>query len=439
MIGVIQRNEIRLPYPHPGQIAVRRQARRHNWGAMGRRWRKTTNAMAISVEAAMNGERVLWGAPTYDQVRVGWDETKRAAGGIFDFQQVRMTAESPTGGAIIYRSLDNPDNARGHTADGVVMDEAPFIKPASWYEVLRPMLIDTGGWSWGQGTPNGRNWFFRECMAARDRDDSMFWQIPTVGCKVIDGVLVRKPHPLENPFIPFEEIQQIFARTPQRIFEQEILAEFLEGEGAVFRNINACMGATESQPLDHAGHRIVAGVDWGKQADFTAISIGCAPCKKELVLDRFNRIDYTFQRGRLATAITKWRVTHVLAETNAMGEPNLEMLQGEGLPVAGFTTTSTTKPPLIQNLALTLERGEFQFLPDPVAKGELEAYEQKVSPTTGRSQYSAPAGMHDDTVIARALMIWAMTNASPFVATQPQQHSRWETGEAGANGSRWRY
>jgi len=25
---------------------------------------------------------------------------------------------------------------------------------------------------------------------------------------------------------------------------------------------------------------------------------------------------------------------------------------------------------------------------------------------TGRSSYSAPAGMHDDTVIARALMLW---------------------------------
>ena len=34
---------------------------------------------------------------------------------------------------------------------------------------------------------------------------------------------------------------------------------------------------------------------------------------------------------------------------------------------------------------------------------ELEAYERKVSATTGRSAYSAPEGLHDDTVMARAL------------------------------------
>ena len=59
---------------------------------------------------------------------------------------------------------------------------------------------------------------------------------------------------------------------------------------------------------------------------------------------------------------------------------------------------------------MTLEREEFQFINDPVWTGELEAYERKVSPTTGRSQYNAPEGMHDDTVIARALMIHGAMN-----------------------------
>ena len=57
-----------------------------------------------------------------------------------------MTVTLPNAGRIVFRSLDNPDNARGHTADGVVIDEVGHIKPAAWYEVLRPMLIDTGGW-----------------------------------------------------------------------------------------------------------------------------------------------------------------------------------------------------------------------------------------------------------------------------------------------------
>jgi hypothetical protein len=62
---------------------------------------------------------------------------------------------------------------------------------------------------------------------------------------------------------------------------------------------------------------------------------------------------------------------------------------------------------MIENLALALEREEWQFQNDPIWTGELEAYERKVSATTGRSTYSAPEGLHDDTVIARALMIKA--------------------------------
>ena len=86
-----------------------------------------------------------------------------------------------------------------------------------------------------------------------------------------------------------------------------------------------------------------------------------------------------------------------------MGEPIIEQLQRDGLPVRVFQTTAQTKPPLIESLALAFEREEMQWLDDPVATMELEAYERTVSPTTGRSQYSAPEGLHDDTVIARAL------------------------------------
>ena len=69
----------------------------------------------------------------------------------------------------------------------------------------------------------------------------------------------------------------------------------------------------------------------------------------------------------------------------------------------GFSTTSTSKPPLIESLALAFEKHEAKWLPDVIGAAELEAYEMKISPMTGRPSYSAPAGLHDDTVMARAL------------------------------------
>jgi hypothetical protein len=191
---------------------------------------------------------------------------------------------------------------------------------------------------------------------------------------------------------------------------------FLEGEGAVFRNISACLGA----PLDvdpdlHKDHVIMAGVDWAKSEDYTAISIGCRECQVEIARDRFNKIDYAFQRERLKELHRRYGTARIMVELNSIGEPNFESLQREGLPVIGFQTTASSKPPLIENLALALERGEWQFQADPVWTGELEAYEMKVNPVTNRTTYSAPSGMHDDTVMARALMLRAADSGHWYI------------------------
>lgn len=400
---------IKLPYPHPGQQAVRREARRINILSAGRRWRKTTLLVSVAMEAAIAGKRILWGAPTFDQVRVAWGECRHSSGEVADFKQSTMIMTLPTKGAVIFRSLDNPDNARGHTVDGIVIDEAGDVKELAWYEVLRPMLIDTGGWAWLIGTPKGRNWFWREYVNAKDREDAISWQIPTLGCKIVDNQLIREPHPMENPNIPFTEIEQMYQTTPEITFRQEILAEFIEGEGTVFRNLKACLNAPKAaNPDAHKEHRVVAGLDWAKHNDFTATSIFCADCKVELAKDRFNQIDYHFQRNRLKALYEKWHVKRIEGEANSIGEPNIEELKRDGLPIYGFQTTTLTKQPLIESLALCFEKEEGQWLEDSIWTSELEAYEIKILPQTGRSSYSAPEGMHDDTVIARALAWYAV-------------------------------
>lgn len=363
--------------------------------------------VSMAIENALNGWPVFWGAPTYDQVRIAWNDAEYACGGNIQFLKSEMTAHFPNDGKVIFRSLDDPDNARGHSFKLGILDEVADIKPRAYYEVISPILANyTDSIFWGIGTPKGRNWFFQEWNKAKSLEDGMSWQIPTKGCEIVNNELVRKPNPFENPEFPWSELVKEFDTLPRRVFEQEYLAQFLEGEGAVFRNINACMGAPKNaKPEDHKGHQIIAGVDWAKQNDYTAISIGCLDCKREIAKDRFNKIDFHFQRDRLKALCEKWSLTFGQVETNSIGEPNLEELQRDGLPFKGFQTTGTSKPPLIENLALVLEKEEWQFIDDPIWTGELEAYERSVSKATGRSSYSAPEGMNDDTVIARALMV----------------------------------
>ena len=127
-------------------------------------------------------------------------------------------------------------------------------------------------------------------------------------------------------------------------------------------------------------------------------------------MDRFNQIDYSVQRGRLQALAERYRPTVILAESNSMGEPIIEQLQRDGLPVRGFQTTNATKAAIIEGLALAFERQELRILNDATLIGELQAYEMDKTPS-GMVRYGAPEGMHDDCVMSLALA-WAATGGA---------------------------
>ncbi len=356
--------------------------------------------------AALSGGRAWWVAPSYKMAAVGWRLIRSLALQI-PGTMVRdgdMLTTFPGGGTVQVRSADNPDSLRGEGLDFVVIDECAYVAEAAWQEALRPALSDRLGRAMFISTPSGRNWFWRCYQRGLEGGEWKSWSFPTS----------------DNPYIDADEIEEARGDLPEMIFRQEYLAEFLEGEGTVFRNIAACLNAPETTPAEHAGHHLVMGVDWAKQSDFTCLSVVCRDCRTEVARDRFNQIDYHVQRQRLQVLADRWQVAAILAESNSIGEPIIEELQRSGLPVRGFETTASSKPPLIESLALAFEREECQWQADPVWTGELEAYERKVSPVTGRSQYSAPEGMHDDTVIARALA-WQAVQSAGYAGRLPAQ------------------
>jgi hypothetical protein len=387
-----KRIEITLAELHPGQQQIVDEARRWNVLACGRRFGKTTLGIDLLAECALDGMPVVWFSPTYKMLTEVW----REATTILKSVTSRVSAQEHrieliTGGVLDMWSLDNPDSSRGRKYARAVIDEAAMVPglAEAWQAAIRPTLTDYRGDAFLLSTPKGIN-FFHECyLRGQDPDQAEWasWHMPTVA----------------NPFIDPREVEAARSELPEQVFSQEYLAEFLQNEGAVFRNIDACLKALPTTPAEHRGHRIVAGVDWAQKHDFTVISVFCSTCRREVEIDRFNKIEWAFQRARLRAAIDRWEATDTLVETNSIGSPNLEALILDRVRVRGFETTAQTKPPLIQSLALALERTEAQWLPDPVGRGELLAYESKINPLTGRVAYSAPEGGHDDTVIARAL------------------------------------
>lgn len=386
------------------------EARRFNVLDCGRRFGKTTLGLDRAAAPEALPYPVGWFSPTYKMLTEVWREAVRTFGPItVRRNSAEHRLEFITGGVFECWSLDNPDAARGRKYRRIIVDEAAMV-PAlmdAWHYVLRPTLVDMGGDAWFLSTPKGRNGFWQMFQWGQDpaQPEWMAWEMTSY----------------DNPKLSRAELDALRETMTERAYAQEILAQFLDDAGGVFRRVT---DAATAQPLQQGEQaaQYIYGVDWGRSNDFTVLSVFDARTRAQVYMDRFNQIDYQVQLGRLRATCERFPPAAIVAEANSMGQPLIEQLQRDGLPVVPFMTTNATKAQIIDALALAFERGDIRILADPVQVAELQAYEMERLPS-GLMRYGAPEGMHDDTVMALALA-WHAVSQPGTGAVQIQVRGR---------------
>lgn len=345
------------------------------------------------------GLPVAWFAPTYKLMTPIFAEMRRD---LLDEltgpgSKTEMLLEMRNGARFEMWTLDDPDAGRGRKYARVIVDEAAMIKGLmdSWLASVRPTLTDYKGDAWFLSTPKGRNAFWQLYQLGLDENepDWACWQMPTAA----------------NPYIDPLEIEAAKRMLPERIYQQEYEAAFIEDSGGVFRRV---MNAATAEALEagEGNKKYIYGADWARYQDFTVFSVLDPLTKKMVYMDRFNQIDYSLQVARLRALTKRFPPASIVAEENSMGGPIVERLRREeGLPVRPFVTTNATKADIIEALAVAFEQGEIEILNDPILTGELMAYDQERLPS-GLIRYGAPQGQHDDCVMALALA-WYGTQA----------------------------
>jgi hypothetical protein len=296
--------------------------------------------------------------------------------------------------------MDKPDTIRGKKYHRFIINEAGFVPDLLHIRnnIITPTLIDYRGDEWYSGTPKGMNGFFSLFNA--HGDDWARWQMSSYS----------------NPHIPAAELDALKTLMPERAFQQEILAQFLEDGGGVFRGVRA---ASTLQPQDpQAGRQYVIGVDWGRSNDATVFCVMDAGSRSQVWLDRMTDTDYASQRLRLKALADRYNRAHIIAEANSIGMPNIEALSDMGASITAFQTSNATKAGIIQLLELALERGQVGLLNDETQMNELIAYQSEKLPS-GLVRYNAPEGLHDDCVIAVCLALYGADSGRPALVDNP--------------------
>lgn len=395
--------------PHPGQWEIHGSDQLRRVVACGVRWGKTTCAAMEGIAAALQPAEYSVGwivAPTYDLCDRVYREMQAVLMERLRHRVVQLRESDRKivlrnmGGGITEirgKSADNPVSLLGEGLDWLIVDEASRLKPTIWQAHLSQRLIDKQGWALLISTPKGKGYFY-DLFRRGQGNDSEFksWNYPS----------------RSNPLLDPEVIEAERARLPEAVFRQEYGAEFLEGAGAVFRNVRECATGEFQEPK--AGVTYYAGLDLAKVEDYTVLTILDAS-RQVVFVDRFHRLDWSLQVQRIQAATQRYHEACTYVDTTGAGEPVYESLCAAGIRCKPYSFSAKSKAALINSLALLLEKKEI-VLPRPELwpEGieELEAFEYSVT-DQGNVRTGAPGGMHDDCVIALALAAWPLGPGQP--------------------------
>lgn len=217
------------PVLHPKQQEIVKSQARFKVIRAGRRSGKTTLEVEDMAFAAVNGRdrNIFYIAPTQIQAReIIWELFKKRLNGIARFHEQRLEITIPTieGGNSIIKlaGWENRENFRGKAAYKIVFDETDTMKDffLGWQEIFRPALIDSGGSATFIGTPKKENPNLRrlEKITETDSDYKAFHFTS-----------------LDNPYLPETEKLKAKEELDADTYQQEILAEYVDNAGALFK------------------------------------------------------------------------------------------------------------------------------------------------------------------------------------------------------------
>lgn len=386
--------EIKLPKLHSGQLEAKRQFKRFNVLAIGRRFGKTTMALTEICTRAIQGEQVCYVAPNYSMTTKFFKSVSTKLFPVIKSVNGKDHIISLiTGGTIQTFSMESIDTIRGNDFDYVVLDEAGFMNnlQTEWNNAIRPTLIDRQGSALFISSPNGFNDFYELFKKSQTEKDWFSIQMPS--------------H--KNPFIPREELDLVKESMPSESYDREILAQFNDVSATVFKR--DWIQWTDDIPEDLV---ISMGVDLAisqkSTGDYTAICVmGHHIQSNKFYILSIHRSRMSFIQiiDKITEIADLWKPSIIAIESVAYQKVVTDtLLETTTLPIVGIHPT-TDKISRALPLATRFEKGDIFISNSPAIDPEFEK-EMLAFPNKN---------VHDDTIDATEMAFSALSQSKPFI------------------------
>jgi hypothetical protein len=222
-----------LKEPHPKQAAFIYSRARRIVIRAGRRSGKSTGVAIRAVLGFLQGHRVLYAAPTTEQLgKFWWEATTALAPAIEAGHYHKRETDHiirPTKGyseaRIKAKTAHDANTLRGDYADDLFLDEYQMMDPDAWRLVGAPMLLDNNGYCTFIYTAE------QEAIHARElyrRAERMMNEAIAQGKQPRWEVYNFSSH--DNPYLSKEALEEITQDMDDLAYRLEIMAEDIDDD-----------------------------------------------------------------------------------------------------------------------------------------------------------------------------------------------------------------
>jgi hypothetical protein len=361
----------------------------------GRQWGKTMMGVNLLLKWALGHkeQKLMWVSPIYKQSKNAFDILTNAIKGTPILKKDPNISELEitliNGSKIMFRSAERADGLRGHTLDYLICDEAAFMKTEVWDTVLKPTILVKGKKVLFISTPRGKNFLYSLSQRGMDPEQTSY--------------LTLRGTSYDTPFISSDELDEAQRTLPEDVFKQEIMGEFIDSGGEVFKDIDRFCTLTDWVPKDPT-MKYYAGLDLGRTEDYTVLTILDQEGKVvHIYRDRHKSWD---EIVRNVIRDVKRYNAQLQIEVNSIGDVIFENVRREWKNTHPFVTSSNSKMNIIEDLIYASNESSIQ-VPTydlfPHLYNELKVFSFEYNPKSRNVKYGALQGHHDDCVMSLAI------------------------------------